>query len=159
MIRMNTHLTKHVSNWWFMVWCKVLNTVIYISNEHIQSIFVIKSWHFQNRSAYMYHWPGCEVKIRGVKPTFCHKYNLLLTPHVRQMKNSIIEGVKLFKSDKADVVGEYGQNAFYGMRGGQGKTEGEWTGDGRGKGRYWKETGKFWTRAPLWRVGNKGVNS
>ncbi|KAK3106151.1 hypothetical protein FSP39_013757 [Pinctada imbricata] len=61
----------------------------------------------QNKRVHMYYWPGCEAVIRGVKPTYCREYNILLTPHVRQMKNAIIESIPLFKNDSADVVGIY----------------------------------------------------
>lgn len=61
----------------------------------------------QGKRTYFYHWPGCEVTIRGVKPTYCLKYPILGYPKLKDMQNAISEGLELFSNGSAEVVGIY----------------------------------------------------
>ncbi|KAJ8321438.1 hypothetical protein KUTeg_001010, partial [Tegillarca granosa] len=57
------------------------------------------------KRAYMYQWPGCEVDIRGYKPTFCEVLNRV--PTIKNLQDSVDAGIKVLTEDKADLVGIY----------------------------------------------------
>lgn len=59
----------------------------------------------QGKRAYMYQWPGCEVDIRGYKPTFCEVLNRV--PTIKNLQDSVDAGIKVLTEDKADLVGIY----------------------------------------------------
>ncbi|XP_076437444.1 glycerophosphocholine cholinephosphodiesterase ENPP6-like [Babylonia areolata] len=59
----------------------------------------------QNRTCALYHWPGCEVEIRGARPTFCRPYSGV--PSMDDFRNDIIKGLAQFQYLEADVVGIY----------------------------------------------------
>ncbi|XP_033733261.1 glycerophosphocholine cholinephosphodiesterase ENPP6-like [Pecten maximus] len=61
----------------------------------------------QGKRSYFYSWPGCEVTIRGVDPTYCKKYPMLSYPKLKDMQAAIAEGLELFSNGSADVVGIY----------------------------------------------------
>ncbi|KAJ8306811.1 hypothetical protein KUTeg_014895 [Tegillarca granosa] len=54
------------------------------------------------KRAYMYQWPGCEVDIRGYKPTFCEVLNRV--PTIKNLQDSVDAGIKVLTEDKADLV-------------------------------------------------------
>ncbi|KAJ8307148.1 hypothetical protein KUTeg_015232 [Tegillarca granosa] len=59
----------------------------------------------QQKTSYMYHWPGCDVTIRNRKPTYCKPYKGV--PQISDLQESIAESIQLFKQDSADLVGIY----------------------------------------------------
>ncbi|XP_053486532.1 glycerophosphocholine cholinephosphodiesterase ENPP6 [Ictalurus furcatus] len=62
----------------------------------------------QGKKAYMYYWPGCEVTILGVKPTFCEKY--VTSPSLKNLNDAIENGLNVLKNDVADMVAVYYEN-------------------------------------------------
>ncbi|KAK3083955.1 hypothetical protein FSP39_005964 [Pinctada imbricata] len=56
----------------------------------------------QNKSTYFYYWPGCEVTIRGVDPTYCNVYTR--PTYSADLATALSEGLQLFKNDSADIV-------------------------------------------------------
>ncbi|KAJ8311300.1 hypothetical protein KUTeg_011152 [Tegillarca granosa] len=54
------------------------------------------------KRAYMYHYPGCEVMIRGHNSTFCKRYTGV--PTVADFTEDINEAVNQLKSDNADLI-------------------------------------------------------
>ncbi|XP_025083655.1 LOW QUALITY PROTEIN: ectonucleotide pyrophosphatase/phosphodiesterase family member 6-like [Pomacea canaliculata] len=59
----------------------------------------------QNKTAYMYYWPGCEVQIRELRPTFCQPYKSV--PDVRQFQQAVMDGLQKLQRGDADIVGVY----------------------------------------------------
>ncbi|XP_078252795.1 glycerophosphocholine cholinephosphodiesterase ENPP6 isoform X2 [Rhinoraja longicauda] len=58
-----------------------------------------------NRKVYMYYWPGCEVAIRKVKPTYCREY--YYTPSDSQFKAAVSDAIDVLRQGKADVAAVY----------------------------------------------------
>lgn len=61
----------------------------------------------QGKRAHMFYWPGCDVAIRGISPTFCEPYFYGDGKYsgIPEMSDSIYKGIQLFKKDSADLVG------------------------------------------------------
>ncbi|KAL5010118.1 hypothetical protein ScPMuIL_012423 [Solemya velum] len=59
----------------------------------------------QGQRVYMYQWPGCEVEIRGYRPTYCKTYSGV--PSLGDLETGILEGLQLLKNDSADIVAIY----------------------------------------------------
>ncbi|XP_026103438.1 glycerophosphocholine cholinephosphodiesterase ENPP6 [Carassius auratus] len=57
------------------------------------------------KRVYMYYWPGCEVTILGVQPTFCEKY--VTSPSEKNLTDSMESALNMLKSNKADMAGIY----------------------------------------------------
>jgi hypothetical protein len=55
----------------------------------------------------MYHWIGCDVKIRGMRPDFFLKYGEGKKSVVGNFKSMIDRGIKNIKDDDADIIGKY----------------------------------------------------
>lgn len=53
----------------------------------------------------MYYWPGCEVQIRELRPTFCQPYKSV--PDVRQFQQAVMDGLQKLQRGDADIVGQY----------------------------------------------------
>ncbi|KAF7707391.1 glycerophosphocholine cholinephosphodiesterase ENPP6 [Silurus meridionalis] len=60
------------------------------------------------KNVYMYHWPGCEVKILGVNPAFCEKY--VASPSLKNLSDAIENGLNVLKNDVADMAAVYYEN-------------------------------------------------
>ncbi|XP_061163269.1 glycerophosphocholine cholinephosphodiesterase ENPP6-like [Saccostrea echinata] len=58
----------------------------------------------EGKKSYFFYWPGCEVTIRGRKPTLCVDYKLSLIP---EFEYSLQETLKLLHNDTADLIGIY----------------------------------------------------
>lgn len=62
---------------------------------------------------FMYFWPGCEVEIRGTRPTFCtsvQKLNYSHRPEAETMDSThaaVTQGMELLANGSADFVGLY----------------------------------------------------
>ncbi|XP_013382373.1 ectonucleotide pyrophosphatase/phosphodiesterase family member 6-like [Lingula anatina] len=59
----------------------------------------------QGRSSYLYFWPGCEVSVGGLRPTFCLPYTTM--PHLGDLDVAIKESLRLFQNESADFIGIY----------------------------------------------------
>ncbi|XP_067239802.1 glycerophosphocholine cholinephosphodiesterase ENPP6 [Chanodichthys erythropterus] len=57
------------------------------------------------KRVYMYYWPGCEVTIRGVRPTFCEEY--VYNPSEKNLTDAMESALNMLKSNKADMAGIY----------------------------------------------------
>ncbi|CAM4618354.1 unnamed protein product [Leuciscus chuanchicus] len=57
------------------------------------------------KRVYMYYWPGCEVTILGVRPTFCEEY--VYNPSEKNLTDSMENALNMLKSNKADMAGIY----------------------------------------------------
>ncbi|KAK7140878.1 hypothetical protein R3I93_015120 [Phoxinus phoxinus] len=57
------------------------------------------------KRVYMYYWPGCEVTILGVRPSFCEEY--VYNPSEKNLTDSMENALNVLKSDKADMAGIY----------------------------------------------------
>ncbi|XP_067314193.1 glycerophosphocholine cholinephosphodiesterase ENPP6 [Pseudorasbora parva] len=57
------------------------------------------------KRVYMYYWPGCEVTIHGVRPTFCEEY--VYNPSEKNLTDSMESALNMLKSNKADMAGIY----------------------------------------------------
>ncbi|TKC51934.1 hypothetical protein EI555_021472 [Monodon monoceros] len=57
------------------------------------------------RKVYMYYWPGCEVEILGVRPTYCLEYKNV--PTDINFANAVSDALDFFKSGQADLVAIY----------------------------------------------------
>uniref|UniRef100_A0A673LIS5 glycerophosphocholine cholinephosphodiesterase n=1 Tax=Sinocyclocheilus rhinocerous TaxID=307959 RepID=A0A673LIS5_9TELE len=57
------------------------------------------------KRVYMYYWPGCEVTILGVRPTFCEEY--VYNPSEKNLTDSMESALNVLKSNKADMAGIY----------------------------------------------------
>ncbi|KAM9470201.1 glycerophosphocholine cholinephosphodiesterase ENPP6 [Clarias gariepinus] len=62
----------------------------------------------QGKRVYMYYWPGCEVQILGIKPTFCEKY--VDSPSLKNLSDAIENGLNVLQNDVADMVAVYYEN-------------------------------------------------
>ncbi|XP_073677113.1 glycerophosphocholine cholinephosphodiesterase ENPP6 [Garra rufa] len=59
----------------------------------------------RGKRVYMYYWPGCEVTILGVRPTFCEEY--VYNPSEKNLTDSMENALNMLKSNKADMAGIY----------------------------------------------------
>ncbi|XP_078071224.1 glycerophosphocholine cholinephosphodiesterase ENPP6 [Mustelus asterias] len=57
------------------------------------------------RPVYMYYWPGCEVEIRGVKPTYCRNYYYY--PSDRNFTTAALDAIEALSQGKAEMAGVY----------------------------------------------------
>ncbi|XP_051715938.1 glycerophosphocholine cholinephosphodiesterase ENPP6 [Ctenopharyngodon idella] len=57
------------------------------------------------KRVYMYYWPGCEVTIHGVRPTFCEEY--VYNPSEKNLTDAMESALNMLKSNKADMAGIY----------------------------------------------------
>ncbi|XP_064129609.1 glycerophosphocholine cholinephosphodiesterase ENPP6 isoform X2 [Loxodonta africana] len=57
------------------------------------------------RKVYMYYWPGCEVEILGVRPTYCLEYKNV--PTDINFANAVNDALDSFKSGRADLAAIY----------------------------------------------------
>ncbi|KAM9741469.1 glycerophosphocholine cholinephosphodiesterase ENPP6 [Menidia menidia] len=57
------------------------------------------------KDVFMYYWPGCEVEILGVRPTFCEEY--VYNPSEQNLTQSIINALDVLRSGKADMAAVY----------------------------------------------------
>ena len=58
----------------------------------------------------MFHWLGCEVEIRGIRPEFCDKYKGI--PTMQDFRSAISQSVGLLANNSADMAGKQ-QERFY----------------------------------------------
>ncbi|XP_070174224.1 glycerophosphocholine cholinephosphodiesterase ENPP6-like [Littorina saxatilis] len=57
----------------------------------------------QNRTCYMYYWPGCEVTIHGVTPTYCRPYKGI--PSMEGFRDAITKSLSHLQFEGAGVAG------------------------------------------------------
>ncbi|XP_056100238.1 glycerophosphocholine cholinephosphodiesterase ENPP6 [Rhinichthys klamathensis goyatoka] len=57
------------------------------------------------KRVYMYYWPGCEVTILGVKPSFCEEY--VYNPSEKNLTDAMENALNMLKSNKADMAAIY----------------------------------------------------
>ncbi|XP_072904208.1 glycerophosphocholine cholinephosphodiesterase ENPP6 [Hemitrygon akajei] len=58
-----------------------------------------------NRNVYMYYWPGCEVKIRDVTPTYCRNY--YNNPSDQDIEVAVSHALDNLRQGKADMAAVY----------------------------------------------------
>ncbi|XP_048776920.2 glycerophosphocholine cholinephosphodiesterase ENPP6-like [Ostrea edulis] len=59
----------------------------------------------QGKKSYMFYWPGCDARIRGVVPTYCEKYTrATLLP---DFEYSLQQTLGLLANNSADMIGIY----------------------------------------------------
>lgn len=61
-----------------------------------------------NRKVYMYYWPGCEIEIRKVKPTYCRPYYYF--PPDSLFQAAVSDAVDVLRQGKADMAAVYYEN-------------------------------------------------
>ncbi|KAK5925595.1 hypothetical protein CgunFtcFv8_018107 [Champsocephalus gunnari] len=57
------------------------------------------------KKVFMYYWPGCEVEILSVRPSFCEKY--VYDPSEKNLADSIENALNVFRSGQADMAAIY----------------------------------------------------
>ncbi|XP_066488316.1 glycerophosphocholine cholinephosphodiesterase ENPP6 [Tiliqua scincoides] len=57
------------------------------------------------RKVFMYYWPGCEVEILGIRPTFCQPY--FSVPTDANFSNAVDNAIEFLRSGKADMAAVY----------------------------------------------------
>lgn len=57
------------------------------------------------KKVFMYYWPGCEVEILGVRPSFCEEY--VYNPTERNLTDSIERALDGLRSGRADMAAVY----------------------------------------------------
>ncbi|XP_060040782.1 glycerophosphocholine cholinephosphodiesterase ENPP6 isoform X3 [Erinaceus europaeus] len=57
------------------------------------------------RKVHMYYWPGCEVEILGVRPTYCLEYKNV--PTDINFANAVSDALDSLKSGRADLAAIY----------------------------------------------------
>ncbi|XP_038661625.1 glycerophosphocholine cholinephosphodiesterase ENPP6 [Scyliorhinus canicula] len=57
------------------------------------------------RSVYMYYWPGCEVEIRGVRPTYCRDYYSY--PSDKDFTTAVSDAIDVLSQGKAEMAAVY----------------------------------------------------
>ncbi|XP_006092757.1 ectonucleotide pyrophosphatase/phosphodiesterase family member 6 [Myotis lucifugus] len=57
------------------------------------------------RKVHMYYWPGCEVEILGVRPTYCLEYKT--SPTDINFANAVSDALDSFKNGRADLAAIY----------------------------------------------------
>jgi len=59
----------------------------------------------QGRRSYFYYWNGCEVEIRGHRPTFCSPYQSTPNPNIANFSHALQQAITLLRNDSADLAG------------------------------------------------------
>ncbi|KAM9795610.1 glycerophosphocholine cholinephosphodiesterase ENPP6 [Neosynchiropus ocellatus] len=59
----------------------------------------------EGKGVHMYYWPGCEVEILGVRPSFCENYTY--NPSLDQFIRSIEDSLNVLSSGKAEMAAIY----------------------------------------------------
>ncbi|XP_077433192.1 glycerophosphocholine cholinephosphodiesterase ENPP6 [Vanacampus margaritifer] len=57
------------------------------------------------KKVFMYYWPGCEVEILGVRPTFCEEY--VYNPSIANLTDSIERSLNMLRSGDANMAAIY----------------------------------------------------
>ncbi|XP_075904168.1 glycerophosphocholine cholinephosphodiesterase ENPP6 [Nelusetta ayraudi] len=57
------------------------------------------------QKVFMYFWPGCEVEILGVRPSFCEKY--FYNPSERNLTDAVINALQVLRSRQASMAAIY----------------------------------------------------
>ncbi|XP_076594632.1 glycerophosphocholine cholinephosphodiesterase ENPP6 isoform X2 [Chaetodon auriga] len=57
------------------------------------------------KKVFMYYWPGCEVEILGVRPSFCEKY--VYNPSEKNLTDSIVNALNVLRSGQAGMAAIY----------------------------------------------------
>uniref|UniRef100_UPI00398F8259 glycerophosphocholine cholinephosphodiesterase ENPP6 n=1 Tax=Pristiophorus japonicus TaxID=55135 RepID=UPI00398F8259 len=57
------------------------------------------------RKVYMYYWPGCDVEIRSVKPTYCREY--YDNPSEQNFITAVSDAIDVLGQGKADMAAVY----------------------------------------------------
>ncbi|XP_008325942.3 glycerophosphocholine cholinephosphodiesterase ENPP6 [Cynoglossus semilaevis] len=57
------------------------------------------------KKVFMYYWPGCEVEILGVQPSFCQVYHS--SPSQQNFTDSMVSAVSVLSSGQADMAAIY----------------------------------------------------
>ncbi|XP_034967611.2 glycerophosphocholine cholinephosphodiesterase ENPP6 [Zootoca vivipara] len=57
------------------------------------------------RKVFMYYWPGCEVEILGIRPTYCLPYYSV--PTDGNFSNAVDSAIELLRSGRADMAAVY----------------------------------------------------
>uniref|UniRef100_UPI0037E9B06C glycerophosphocholine cholinephosphodiesterase ENPP6 n=1 Tax=Semicossyphus pulcher TaxID=241346 RepID=UPI0037E9B06C len=57
------------------------------------------------RKVFMYYWPGCEVEILGVRPSFCEEY--VYNPSEKNLTDSIVSALNVLRSGEASMAAIY----------------------------------------------------
>ncbi|XP_071751592.2 glycerophosphocholine cholinephosphodiesterase ENPP6 [Centroberyx gerrardi] len=57
------------------------------------------------KKVFMYYWPGCEVQILGVRPSFCQEY--VYNPSEKNLTDSIENALNALRSGQADMAAIY----------------------------------------------------
>uniref|UniRef100_A0AAQ5ZZ86 glycerophosphocholine cholinephosphodiesterase n=1 Tax=Amphiprion ocellaris TaxID=80972 RepID=A0AAQ5ZZ86_AMPOC len=57
------------------------------------------------KKVFMYYWPGCEVEILGVRPSFCEEY--VYNPSEKNLTESISNALDILRSGEADMAAIY----------------------------------------------------
>ncbi|XP_030001830.1 glycerophosphocholine cholinephosphodiesterase ENPP6 [Sphaeramia orbicularis] len=57
------------------------------------------------KKVFMYYWPGCEVEILGVRPSFCEEY--VYNPSEKNFTDSIENALNVLRSGQADMATIY----------------------------------------------------
>ncbi|KAM7417034.1 hypothetical protein PAMA_016918 [Pampus argenteus] len=60
------------------------------------------------KKVYMYYWPGCEVEILGIRPSFCEEY--VYNPSDKNFTDSIENALTVLSSGQADMAAIYYEN-------------------------------------------------
>ena len=59
----------------------------------------------QNKRTYFWYWCGCEIEIRGYRPTFCQPYLSSPNPSNENFTAALTDAVNVLKNDTADIAG------------------------------------------------------
>ncbi|KAG7241646.1 hypothetical protein INR49_025401 [Caranx melampygus] len=57
------------------------------------------------KKVYMYYWPGCEVEILGVRPSFCEVY--VSSPSEKNLTDAIENALNVLSKSQADMAAIY----------------------------------------------------
>lgn len=57
------------------------------------------------KKVFMYYWPGCEVEILGVRPSFCEEY--VYNPSIKNLTDSIEKALNVLRSGQAEMAAIY----------------------------------------------------
>uniref|UniRef100_A0A670IT78 glycerophosphocholine cholinephosphodiesterase n=1 Tax=Podarcis muralis TaxID=64176 RepID=A0A670IT78_PODMU len=57
------------------------------------------------RKVFMYYWPGCEVEILGIRPTYCLPYYSV--PTDGNFSNAVYSAIELLRRGRADMAAVY----------------------------------------------------
>uniref|UniRef100_A0A8C4Z6M5 glycerophosphocholine cholinephosphodiesterase n=1 Tax=Gadus morhua TaxID=8049 RepID=A0A8C4Z6M5_GADMO len=59
----------------------------------------------KGKNVAMYYWPGCEVEILGVRPSFCEEY--VYNPSLKNLTDSIEDALDNLETGKAEMAAIY----------------------------------------------------